>query len=377
MKTPSTVPPPSIALSFFATGVATLGASLTWAVAGSASPLALLHLLVAGVFAMIAMGALYQFVPVVGMAPLKSTRLPFVHLALAVCATILLAYGFQTGVLSDVAAGGALHIAGAVLELAVLVATLWKRPNAGMPARLATLAFAWFIATAAAGIIVSRGALSPGTHAVIGLAGFYGTLISAVTFRLLRMFERINVEPRAPLRALGVTAAAIVAAITLHIGSIVLAAVGALLLADLFDIARRRNPAYQPETLAYALVSMLGGFLAACAAAYGMWTQAIFLAVWFFIGAAVAGYSQRIVPFIWWMRRSRIEGTRNIPNLAQINSSPLGFAILAFWCASGVWWLLQPYAFGAGITAAIAWIGLAAQLSRPFVLRRDDKSVVP
>lgn len=368
MKAPNTVPPPSIALSFFATGVATLGAALTWVVAGSVAPLALLHLLVAGVFAMVAMGALYQFVPVVGMAPLRSARLPFVHLALAICGTILLVYGFQTGAFADVQAGGALHIAGALIELAVLVATLWKRPNAGMPARLATLAFAWFIATAAAGIAVTRGVLAPGTHGVIGLAGFYGTLITAVTFRLLRMFERINVEPRAPLRALAVTAAAVVSAVTLHIGSIVLAAAGGLLLADLFDIARRRNPAYQPETLLYALVSMLGGFLAACAAAYGMWTQAIFLTVWFFIGAAVVGYSQRIVPFIWWIRRSRVEGARNIPNLAQINSSALGFAILTCWSAAGVWWLLQPYAFGAELLALAAWVGLIAQLSRPFVV---------
>lgn len=366
MNAPKTVPPPSIALSFFATGVATLGATLTWVLAGTPSPLAILHLLVVGVFAMFAMGALYQFVPVVGMTPLRSSRLPFVHLLLALCGTAALVYGLQTGLLSYVAAGGALHIAGALLESAVLIATLWKRPNAGMPARLATLAFVWFTATAAAGIGVTHGALAPRTHAFIGLAGFYGTLISAVTFRLLRMFERINVEPRAPLRVLAVSVAAIVAAIRPQTGSILLVIVAALLLADLLDIARRRNPAYQRETLLYALVSMLGGLLAALAAAYGMWTQAVVLAVWFFIGGAVAGHSQRIVPFIWWIRRSRVEGARNIPNLAQINSSPLGFAILALWTVAGVWWLLRPYTAAPVIAALLAWTALAGQLSIPF-----------
>ena len=364
------VPPASIALSFFATGVATLGATLTWVVLGEPSPLAVLHLLVVGVFAMVAMGALYQFVPVVGMAPLRSTRLPFVHLAVAVCGTALIICGFESGVLAYVVAGGALHIAGALLELGILIATLWKRENAGMPARLATIAFAWFIATAAAGIAVTHGTLAPGAHGIIGIAGFYGTLISAVTFRLLRMFERINVEPRAPLRVLGVTAAAIVAAVAPHVGSIVLAVVAVLLLADLIDIARRRNPAYQRETLLYALISMLGAVLAAAAAAFGLWMQAVEIAVWFFIGGAVAGYAQRIVPFIWWIRRSHLEGARNIPNLAQITSSPLGVVILAAWCAAGTWWVLHPFTRGPAVIALIAWVALIVQLSRPFYLSR-------
>ncbi|HLI95127.1 MAG TPA: hypothetical protein VKT72_03450 [Candidatus Baltobacteraceae bacterium] len=370
MNAPKTVPPPSIALSFFATGIATLGATLAWSLAGNLSPLALLHLLVVGVFAMVAMGALYQFVPVVGMSPLRSTRLPFLHLGLAGTGTVLLVYGFQSGEFPYVITGGALHIAGALLESFILIATLWKRQGAGMPARLATVAFAWFTATAAAGIASATGTLTAGTHATIGLAGFYGTLITAVTFRLLRMFERINVEPRAPLRVIAVTIAAITAAVTPRTGSILLAVVAGLLLADLFDIARRRNPAYQPETLLYALLSMLGGLLAAVAAAYGMWLQAVTVAVWFFAGGAVVGHSQRIVPFIWWIRRSKIEGARNIPNLGEINSSALGFVILVLWTAAGVWWLFTPFARAPAAVGLAAWAVLALQLARPFVLRK-------
>jgi hypothetical protein len=353
--------------------MATLGAALLWLIVGQPAPLALLHALVVGVFAMVAMGALYQFVPVVGMAPLRSVRVPFAHLAIAVSGTVLLLYGFQTGGYAYVTAGGALHIAGAIMESGVLVATLWKRPNAGMPARLATIAFTWFTATAAVGIAAAHGVAAPAAHAFVGIAGFYGTLISAVTFRLLRMFERINVEPRAPLRVAAVGIAAIVAAIRPHIGAILLALVAGLLLADLFDIARRRNPAYQRETLAYALISMIGGLFSAIAAAYGMWMQAVELAVWFFVGGAVAGHLQRIVPFIWWIRRSRLEGARSIPNLAQINSSPLGFAVLVSWCAAGVWWIFAPFTVAPPLLALCAWIGLMLQLSRPFWLRSTNE----
>lgn len=369
MNAPKTVPPASIALSFFAAALATLGVTLTWVVAGTPSALAVLHLLVLGVFAMVAMGALYQFVPVVGMAPLASARLPFAHLALALFGTAAVAYGFQSGRFAYVAAGGALHVAGALLEAGVLVATLWKRANAGMPARLATLAFGWFVATAAAGIAVSHGSLAPGVHGVIGLAGFFGTLVAAVTFRLLRMFERINVEPRAPLRVLAAGGAAIVAAVAPRAGSIVLAVVAALLVVDLADIARRRNPAYQRETLLYAFTSMAGGLLAALAMWVERWETAIVLAVWYFVGAAVAGHIQRIVPFIWWMRRARLEGARNIPNLAQVNSSPLGVAILILWIAAGAVWIAGPFSALAAILALAAWLGLVVQLSRPFWMR--------
>jgi hypothetical protein len=267
--------------------------------------------------------------------------------------------------------GGALHIAGALLEFAVLIATLRGRSEAGMPARLATLAFTWFLATAAAGVAVAHQSIAPGIHGIIGLAGFFGTLISAVTFRLLRMFERVNVEGRAPLRAIAVTFAAILTAAVARAGSIVLCIVAGLLLADLLNIARRRNPAYQRETLLYAFISLLGALFAAVAAAYGMWLQAIVLAVWFFIGLAVAGHLQRIVPFIWWIRRSHVEGARNIPTLAQVTRADLGYAVLTLWSAAGVWWLLHPFARPAAIIALAAWLLLLLQLSRVFTAKAN------
>lgn len=359
----TTIPPPLIPLLFFATSVATLGAALLWAIVAMPQMLALLHLLVVGVFAMVAMGALYQFVPVVGMAPLRFSPLAYVHWGIAVCGTALLAYGFQTGAFAFVAAGGALHAAGALIEAAVLFSTLAKAKSPGMPARLAAIAFTWLIATMVVGIFVARGSVQPQTHAVIGLIGFFGTLITAVSFRLLRMFERVNVEPRAPLRALIVTATAVVAVFVPFAAYVIAGVASAVFIGDLFDITRRRNPAYQRETLYYALVSGLGALFAAAAAAYGMAFSAVVLAVWFYIGCAVVGYMQRIVPFIWWLRRSRLEGTRNIPTLAGITSPRLGIAILVLWTAAGIWWLLRPFTPWPAAVALCAWTVLLRQFS--------------
>lgn len=369
------VPPPWIPLSFFGSGLAGLGSAFVWLLCGQVQPFALLHLLVVGVFAMVAMGALYQFVPVVGMVRLRLAPLAGVHLVFAVCGTAALVFGFQSGRFDVVTAGGAAHAAGALIEAAVLYVTVRGAPIA-FPARFAALALTWFVATAITGTVIGaelwRGSLPQAllhAHPVLGLAGFYGTIITAVSFRLLRMFERINEEGRTPLRVAGVVVAALIALIPVSYAAAAIAFVAAVLVYDVFDIARRRNPAYQRETLWYSSVSFLGALAAGIEAAAGNAFQAAEIAVWFFVGAAVVGYLQRIVPFLWWIQRARMSGAKNIPALKELNHSPLGYAILALWVAAGVLWFfaLVP---AAAACALAAWCGLAVQLSRAFLLQK-------
>ncbi len=340
-------------------------------------PFALLHLLVVGVFATVAMGALYQFVPVVGMVKLRFFRLAGVHLVLAVCGTGALVLGFQTGRFDLVTAGGALHGAGVLLEAFVLYATVRGAPIA-FPARFAALALTWLLATVLTGVVVGaqllRGSLPQSllhVHPILGLAGFYGTIITAVSFRLLRMFERVDAEVRAPLRVAGVAAAALVALIPVRYAMLALVLIAAVLVYDVSAIARRRNPAYQRETLWYSAVSFFGALTAAIAGATGNSALAVEIAAWFFAGAAVVGYLQRIVPFLWWIQRSRRSGARNIPALKELNHSALGYAILALWTAAGLLWIVNAER-GAAACAVAAWCGLLIQLARAFLLRKRE-----
>jgi hypothetical protein len=376
------VPPPLIPLAFVALALSTLGATLAWASAGSPQPLALLHALAVGVFLTVAMGLLYQFVPVVAMAPLRLRYLCFVHLALAAAGTACLVDGFQRFDFPLVRLGGALHLCGVLLEGLVLATTLWGgRPPA--PVAGAALSLGWLVATIALGMWTA-GRLLQGSdvlgiarfHALAGLAGFFGTIITAVTLRLLRMFERVDVESRTPLFALGVTLAAIVALVAGRFGG------GALLIAsvavalNVVTIARARNPAYQRETLLYACVSAAGAVAAAAAYVAGAPAAAIACAVWFYVGTAVIGYLQRIVPFIWWIRRSRREGTKNIPTLGEMNETRIGYAILGLWIVAGGSWLVHPDARWPAIVALVAWTALVAQLARPFCLKARVKAGV-
>jgi hypothetical protein len=324
---------------------------------------------------MIAMGALYQFVPVVGMVHLRLVPLAGVHLLLAICGTTALVLGFQTGRFELVTAGGAAHAAGVLVEAMMLFLSV-RSASIAFPARFAALALTWFIATAITGAVIGAGlwrGIVPQqllhAHPVLGLAGFYGTIITAVSFRLLRMFERINEEIRTPLRVGGVIAAALIALVPVPYAAAGLAVIAAVLVYDAFDIARRRNPAYQRETLWYSSVSFLGALAAGIEAAAANGLQAVEFAVWFFVGSAVAGYLQRIVPFLWWIQRARTSGAKNIPALKELNHSALGYAILALWVAAGILWFFA-VSTAAAACALVAWSGLIVQLGRAFFLKR-------
>lgn len=372
-----TVPPPAIPLTFVALALATLGAVLGASALGiMLQPLALLHALALGVFATVALGLLYQFVPVVAQTPLRNAPLAFVHALFALTGTLLIIIGFQRVDFGLVRLGGEAHIAGLACEAVVLGTTLWGHAPPA-PARGAAFSLLWLILTIVLGTWMA-GALMHGAsvasllsiHGLAGVAGFFGTIIVAVSFRLLRMFERVDEEAQSAPFALGTTGATLLAMLGGRIGAAALVAVALLFGVDLAGIVYRRDPAYQRETLIYAVVSGLGALCAAASFVLDRPDRAVIFAVWFFVGAAVVGYLQRIVPFIWWIQRARMQGgPRAIPTLAQMNHSPLGFAILVCWAAAGLWFLLAPYARGASVVAVLAWIGLIVQLLRPFVLR--------
>ena len=373
------MPPPLLPMGFFAFGLLSLGVT----VAGSAgiwAPLALLHVAVLGAFASIAMGALYQFVPVIGGSPLRWAPLGFVHMALHVVGTVTLIVGFQTMAFTLVGVGGSIIGVGVLLQAINLLATLWGKKGTPPP-RMAAFALIWFLATVVAGIIAAFAfahGRAPGEalalHPILGVAGFFGTLIAAVSHRLLRMFERVNDERFAPAATLAVALAALIALWNLHIGSYALVAAALVVVWSVARIGMQRNPAYQHETFLYAALSAAGGLAAAVAAVFNAWPIAIACALWLFVGAAVVGYIQRIVPFIWWIVRAQSEGGKNIPVLGVMNASRLGYAVLLLWAIASIWWILQPFAPAAAAIGFLAWLGLIAQLLRPFYLRKDITS---
>ena len=373
----SSVPPPHIALTFVAIAFVTLVGTSVWTLVAAVAPLALLHALAVGVFLMVAMGLLYQFVPVVAMSPLRFRHLPLLHAAIATSGTLCIVIGFQNAAFGVVRAGGDLALAGLGIELFVLVATVLRgRPP--LPVRGALLALVWLCLAMATGIWMA-GSLAhdtrPGTlmryHAVFGLIGFFATIITAITFRLLRMFERVNRERRTLVFTIGSSVVAVALASGIVLGEYLAVALAGLFCMEMALIALSRNPAYQPETLAYSAVSAVAVLAAALCSVDGLAGPAVAIMLWLFIGTAVIGYVQRIVPFIWWIARSHREGARNIPTLGEMNHSALGYCILFAWVFAGLGWLFWPQTHIAAAFSLVACGALAMQLSRPFLLQKN------
>ncbi len=376
----STVPPPQIPLSFVATALLWLGALLLWCAFGSPPPLAALHALILGVFLTTAMGLIYQFIPVVAMTPLKLQPLCYLHLALAAVGTATIVAGFAGGDFSVVRDGGSIFLIGVLLQGVVVAVTLrGHRPPA--PATAAAFSLLWLLATIFVGLWSAQRILDGRevgavafSHALIGIVGFFGTLIVGVTLRLLRMFERFDIEPQAAYLASATGIAAVLSLLAVFFAPRFVflppAIAAAIFLFTLARVLISRNPAYQRETLLYALASGLGAIAAPIALAFGNGALAVILALWFFVGCAVVGYLQRIVPFLWWIARSRREGTRNIPTLGEMNHSALGYAILGLWLLGGTLFIGGRPQLAAA-AALLAWAGLLAQLARPFLLQKS------
>lgn len=374
-----TIPAPHVPLLFVSIALLTLVATTVWTLVGTVAPLALLHALAVGVFLMVALGLLYQFVPVVAMAPLQFQYLAIVHAGIATAGTVCIVLGFQEGAFALVRTGGALALTGVGIELLVLIATA-MRGKPPIPVRGSLLALLWLCATMVIGAwmaeLLYRGFPAGWLiryHVAFGLVGFFVTIITAITFRLLRMFERVNREPRALPVTIGSTVVAVAIASGNVLGGLAAVALAVLFGAELIAIGRVRNPAYQRETFAYSALGSAAALAAALCYVFGMIAPAIEILLWLFIGTAIIGYLQRIVPFIWWIARSQREGARNIPSLREMNNSGLGYFILCTWTLAGLAWIYRPYAHIALAVALLAYGALAVQLTRPFLLRRASE----
>lgn len=371
-----TIPPPHIPLLFVAIALLTLVVTTVWTLVGTIVPLALLHALAVGVFLMVALGLLYQFVPVVAMAPLQFPNLAIVHAGIATAGTVCIVLGFQENAFALVRTGGTLALTGLGIELLVLIATV-VRGKPPVPVRGSLLALLWLCATMAIGSwmaeLLYRGFPAGWLiryHVAFGLVGFFVTIITAITFRLLRMFERVNREPRALPATVGSAVVAVALASGNRLGGVAAVALAALFAAELIIIGRARNPAYQRETFVYSAFGAVAALAAGLCYVSGLIGAAIEILLWLFIGTAVIGYLQRIVPFIWWIARSQREGARNIPSLREMNNSGLGYFILCTWTLAGLTWIYRPYAHIASIVALVACGALAVQLARPFILKK-------
>ena len=424
-------PPLAIPLSFFLTAplaVAAAGAVLIRSGAAalvsgwSPTTLAIAHLGTLGLLGMVMLGALYQMTPVVAGSPVPRVRVAHAVHALLGLGIGGLVVGIGRGAGGIVLAGVTALVAAFLLFLGPVGVALARAPTrnatvSGMRAALASL-----LLTVALGAWMALGHAGLGfpgprplwlqVHLCVGLLGWVGGLISAVSWQVLPMFYLTPPVSRGLQRAvqtsLAVGVLLPVAVLVLDAygvaprggasagfiaGLAALPAVAAVWvlhplssLAGLRGRRRRRVDAslhFWRTGLALALVT---GPAAAAALLLPepRWGLLLgWLAVWGWAGAIVHGMLTRIVPFLVWFHRfAPLVGTLEVPSargLLPDRWTRLGFGLHLASVVAGVAAILTGADALARLTGLLL-LATAASLAHSLVrvaLRRPELQGAP
>jgi len=355
--------------------------SVPFATSWGPHTLTLTHLGTLGLLGGPMLGALYQMCPVVAGSPVPAPRLVPVVSASWALGLAALAAGLFLPHPAPVFVAVTL-LTGALLGFAIPVGmALWRAPVSDEAVRGMRLAWSSLLLVALAGIWMAHGhagmrfpgdrALWIRAHLLIGICGWVGGLISAVSIAVVPMFYLSPPTPARGQRTVrGLIAAGVAAQVVVLTGSVAgadlpwLSALGGLLAGGavwgLFPALTIRALRDRKRRVADPSLRFWFAGLA-CAPAVGVCAIAAYLsadprlglllgwlAIWGWAGAIIHGMLSRIVPFLVWLHwLSPLIGQRDVPPMA------------ALWPESWGRWALTLHVAALGCGALAIWTGYA------------------
>lgn len=365
--------------------------------------LAAVHLFVVGYALTTVQGALLQITPVAFQGRLYSIRLGYIQYVLMVLGTAAFPAGFLSGRWTVAAAGGLLVLAayGLLLwNLAQTAGTLKKRAEALVLAPV----FLFLPVTVLLGLGMAVGWPPPGpanlpVHMVIGVTGWFTTLILVLSPRLMSVFVSSRypgLRRSGPAYLLFIGAALAGAGTALTAGTappagkpaapaMAVSAAGWLLylgayLFVLGDLCRHFRERRRPEVewvLKWVLAGLYGGWPVMTIWALVSGTPggrrplaAMLLSIFGFLQWTIAGYMAKILPFLRWMGRyghglvpvaartpgQRLTGVREMMPRTSTVAALVGFAAGAVLLAWGALTARGGAALSGAVMGSAAWL---------------------
>jgi len=403
-------PPLSLPLAFFLTvPAAMVAAGILLILQGAAllvtpwapATIALTHLGTLGVLGMAMCGAIYQMIPVVAGVPVPLVRLGHLVHVLLVLGTAALAAGLlHEGQPWLFSLSLSLLGPGLILFLAPVTWAIWRAPTRSPTVTGMRLALGSLAAVAVLGVLmawqyaaVAFSVYRPWllqVHLTLGLLGWVGGLISAVSWQVVPMFYLAQPVPharaKALLRLLGVglsltlsglfiaPAFAISPSFLLGCCSVP-AALAVWIVAPALtaqSLRARRRPRPEASLRAWQVASSMAPCVGV-AALLAVWSDDSrwnltfgWTAIWGWAGLTIHAMLMRIVPFLVWFHRfSRFVGLVPVPPMNHLlpdRRARIGLGLHLVCLASGLgaiassWgWLAQ--ATGAWLVATGVWLG--------------------
>ncbi len=317
------------------------------------------HLLILGWALMIAMGAMYQLVPVAFLTKIWNETFGFIQFGVTAAGIVsfaaMLYWAPQKALIP-----GILTFLGILMFLFQMVMTLRKQARSTVLTLLVGTALLCLFLTILLGIslILSwktgfAGAYYQSifkTHLLMGLTGWFTLLIFGFSYKMVPMFSLSHGFPMVQARYVYgfYLSGLIVTALSFFTGNSLLAKSGFFLLLAGFSIfswhisliIKKRLKRKLDKPFSFALSAIAFGNLIHLAAFILIWTKDFsavigpliysYLLLW--IVLSILGYLYKIVPFLWWTHKySKEMGKKAVPALKDMMNEKLAVPLfLAF-----------------------------------------------
>jgi hypothetical protein len=314
------------------------------------------HFLLLGFAVMVAMGAMYQLVPVAFLTPIWSERFGIIQFGVTALGVALLSIllSFQP---TKAIFGGILVIVGIIMFILQMFLTILKQKNKSTMTYIVLAAITSLLLTIAAGFLLAWNIANGGianhqsilySHIVLGVAGWFSLLIFGFSYKLVPMFSLSHgfrmkwAKPMLILYILGLIV--LIGSFWLHLSYLTNIAWLFLLLGftffvmDIKEILQKRVKKKLDKPFLFSIFAIGNGFIIHLSAFVAsilnvtnatFWGWLVFLYIFSWIIFSILGYLYKIVPFLWWTHKyaDRI-GKEKVPTLKEMIHEKASFFIL-------------------------------------------------
>ncbi|WP_102347367.1 hypothetical protein [Bacillus sp. Marseille-P3661] len=324
------------------------------------------HFLLLGWALMVAMGSMYQLVPVAFLTPIWSEKFGFAQFG--VTAIGITGFSLSLGYYPKfILLTGVITIVGILMFLVQMFMTLRKQAEKNILTLFVGSALLSLLITITLGILL---AASVGgyiglnnhetilkTHILFGVAGWFTLLIFGFSYKMVPMFSLSHgfsmklSKPLFVIYFVGLLSTAISfwtnQAILFQLGMLLLLIGFSLFVWNMKEIINKRLKKKLDNPFIFSLIAILIGWVIHLAAAVASFISIssfvygvlIYIYIIGWIVFSIIGYLFKIVPFLWWTHRySKEMGKPNVPTLKQLMNDKLGtnLFILFFVCMLGM-----------------------------------------
>ncbi|MFD1779633.1 hypothetical protein ACFSFW_13295 [Fredinandcohnia salidurans] len=313
------------------------------------------HLLILGWALMVAMGAMYQLVPVAFLTPIWSEKFGFIQFWITAIGFggfgITLSFSPTISIFT-----GSLAVIGILLFLVQMFMTIKKQAKKNILTAFVGSALICLLVTISLGIllIVNLGAgiahldhfAVLKSHMLLGVAGWFTFLIFGFSYKMVPMFSLAHGFSMKlsswvyTVYAIGlvVTICSFITEVNLllQVGMALLFAGFALFSYHISTIIKVRLKKKLDKPFIFSLIAICFGLvihffgmvLAFLPGYYEIYGVLVFLYLFLWIAGSILGYLYKIIPFLWWTHKySKLIGKSDVPTLKQMIDEKMAIPI--------------------------------------------------